>query len=290
MSCTKFLKRFGTMTDKSTSLWEFVQQPIPLTILALILGLLGVKSYTPLLVICEIVLIYDFYRYGISLNKKWLRSVYLIFILVTSAILGGADYLLVRQDQSAEVSTSPSTSKVSCLVENVQFEPAYRFYQDPPVYYQKLDTFLRLGITNQTGKPLYIREHSAMALLGIEWMKFKNSDSGAFEPYAFGLMESNFLVRFNLLKNGFDYVTRERPLAVDESLDLWMFFISGLSISDRPNISQFKFTFHDSGGEEFPCTSEYSIKTDKGTVVGSPQMSFLRREPIPPNMKEEPAH
>jgi hypothetical protein len=83
---------------------------------------------------------------------------------------------------------------------------------------------------------------------------------------------------------------QQRPLNTDENSELWMFFISGLSRADQRNINQFKFVFYDSGGIEFPCVSDYSIKTDQGTVVGSSQLKFLPREPIPSDLREEPPH
>jgi len=276
--------------SKAFSLWEFIQKPIPLGVLALILGLLGVSYYTPLLVVCEAVLIFDFYKYGISKDKKWAWREYLAFVLVTSAVLGITDYLLARSDQHSVANTPPTDMKLSCIVETVQFEPAYRFYQFPPVYYQKLDTWLRVNLTNQTGKRLYIRGHDVRALVGVGWVKFKNADTGAFEPYGFGGMQKDYLVRFDLSQNGFDYVMQQRPLNTDENSELWMFFISGLSRADQRNINQFKFVFYDSGGIEFPCVSDYSIKTDQGTVVGSSQLKFLPREPIPSDLREEPPH
>jgi len=113
MSFRRFLKAPGAV-NKPISPWEFIQQPIPLTILALILGLLGVKYYAPLLVVCEVVLIYDFYRYGISLGKKWSWIRYLVFILVTSTALGGADYLLTRSDQNSVIYRPPTEGEQLC--------------------------------------------------------------------------------------------------------------------------------------------------------------------------------
>lgn len=77
---------------------------------------------------------------------------------------------------------------LACNVMTVQFEPVFRFFQSPPVYFQRLDTMLRVSLTNQTRRPLYIRGHSVAALKGIEWVQFKNAYSAAFEPYAFGVM------------------------------------------------------------------------------------------------------
>jgi hypothetical protein len=92
--------------------------------------------------------------------------------------------------------------------------------------------------------------------------------------------------------NGFDYVTQQNPLNPDESIELWMFFISGLTRKNLPEISQFEFIFDDSAIEEFPCTSAYSIQSDKGTVVGilTGDLKALDSEPMPPNLREEPGH
>src|SRR6185437_2482266 len=84
--------------------------------------------------------------------------------------------------------TSPESGQLVCQVKIVQFEPVYRFYQSPPVFFQRLDTMIYVSLTNQTGKPLDIRDHSAAALVGTQWVSFKNAGSAAFEPYAFGLM------------------------------------------------------------------------------------------------------
>jgi hypothetical protein len=75
-------------------------------------------------------------------------------------------------------------------------------------------------------------------------------------------------------------------------MELWMFFISGLTRKNLLEISQFKFTFYDSAKEEFSCTSAYSAKDDKGTVVGTStgDLKALDSEPIPTNLREEPPH
>ena len=88
---------------------------------------------------------------------------------------------------------------------------------------------------------------------------------------------------------------QQKPLNNDENLELWMFFISGLSKADRPNISQFKFKFYDGTGAEFPCISDYSIETDGGSISSTlstknTQLKIFPAEPIPPDLKEEPPH
>jgi hypothetical protein len=188
------------------------------------------------------------------------------------------------------------SGKLICQVMTVQFEPVFRFFQSPPVNFERLDTMLRVSLTNQIGKPLYISDYSVATLKGVEWIHFKNADSAAFEPYAFGVMaapgDKPFIRRFDLSANGFDYVMQHKPLDPDEGTELWMFFISGLASGNQREISQFKFTFYDSAKEEFPCTSPYSAKDDRGTVVGisTGNLKVLDFEPVPPNLREEPTH
>ena len=188
--------------------------------------------------------------------------------------------------------------RLDCQVETVRFDTVYRFFQEPPpVYFQKLNTSLRVGITNKLGKPIYIKKYSVAVLVGTQWVQFKNADSAAFEPFAFGIMgvgENNaYLRRFDLSENGFDYVMQQKPLKADESIELWMFFISGLSRKNLPEISQLKFIFQDSTGTEWTCISPYSVKDDKGTVVGINKGDLKAAsslEPIPNNLREEPPH
>jgi hypothetical protein len=192
--------------------------------------------------------------------------------------------------------------KLSCQVETVQFEPVYRFssgstsFQTPPVYFQRLDTSIRISLMNQLGKPVYLQNPSAATLVGKQWVEFKNADSAAFEPYAFGLIgigeNKAFLSRYDLSSNGFDYVMQQGPLKADENRELWMFFISGISRDKLPDVSQFKFVFHDRAGEEFQCSSPYSVKADKGTIVGTNRgdLKVMPMERIPPNLREEPPH
>jgi len=178
----------------------------------------------------------------------------------------------------------------------VQFDTLYRFFQDPPVYFQRVDTAIRTSFTNQIGRPLYLQDYEVSALVGTQWVGFKNADRADFEPYAFGVMgvgEGNkFLRRFDLSTNLFDYVMHREPLNANESKELWMFFISGLTRNNQADISQVKFTFRDSTGQELVCVSPYSVHADKGTVIGLSRgdIKALPFEPIPPNIREEPAH
>lgn len=85
--------------------------------------------------------------------------------------------------------TEEEEGQLACEVANVQFEPFYRFFQEPPLYCQRLDTAVRVNLTNQTGKPLYLRSYDVAALAGTEWVPFKNADSAVFEPYALALWD-----------------------------------------------------------------------------------------------------
>jgi hypothetical protein len=216
-----------------------------------------------------------------------------VFILAVLSVLL-TTVGIIDAHRAASSPNPASRKELICRVEAVSFDPHYsRFFQPRPTYFQRLDSALRVSLTNETGRPLYIRGHSVAALLGIAWVPFKNADGRASSPYSFGEVAEGQLVRFDLSQNGFDYVMGLRPLNTDENLRLWMFFTSGLSISDRPNITQFKFSFHGSTGEEFPCNSDYSIKTDMGiaigteTTIGNVDLRMYSREPIPPDLREE---
>jgi len=190
---------------------------------------------------------------------------------------------------------APKQEMLACEVVSVYFEDLYRFYQEPPKYFQHLDTALRLSLTNQTGKALYIKNRKVSALAGVKWVPFKNSENGAYEPHAFGGMGKDKngrdqFFRFDLSSNGFDYITQERPIGVDENVELWMFFISGLTRKDLSSISQFKFLFTDSAGNEFPCVSAYPPKNVRPDSIGSENgdLKILPSEPVPPTLREEP--
>src|SRR6185437_2597973 len=97
-----------------------------------------------------------------------------------------------------------------------------------------------------------------------------------------------YIGRFDLSENGFDYVMQQRPLNSDEHLELWMFFVSGLSKASPAAISQFKFVFDDDAGEQLSCISPYSVANDKGIVmgIGKGALNVMPRAPKPPNMRE----
>lgn len=191
----------------------------------------------------------------------------------------------------------PAERRIACRVSSVDLSSYYLFFQQPPRYFQRLDVAMRMNITNQLGRPFYLDGYSVAALVGTDWVQFKNPDRAEFDLYAFGVMgeredASAFIRRLDLSENGFDYVMHQGPLNQDQSRELWMFFISGLTIQNLRNISQFRFTFRDSTGEEFSCTSPYSMKDDKRTAVGinAGDLKVLPPEPVPANLREEPAH
>jgi hypothetical protein len=98
------------MVKKKGDLYEFAQQPIPLTVAAIILGIIAVRYFTPLLVVCEGVLIYDFYRYGKAHNKEWRRGTYLAFICITCGLLIGARLSVAHMDQPSVI-VRPATEE-----------------------------------------------------------------------------------------------------------------------------------------------------------------------------------
>src|ERR1035441_1293318 len=65
-----------------------------------------------------------------------------------------------------EVSLKDAEGPISCKVEAASFSQLFRFFQNPPVYFQRLDTSLRVSLTNGSDKPIYIRDHSVSALKG----------------------------------------------------------------------------------------------------------------------------
>ncbi len=235
--------------------------------------------------------------------KSFARSWPIGFALSVLGVLGtlafGALEVYWHYQNSPNASDSTKQKRIACEVETVNFGPIYRFFQEPQVYFERLDTSLRIGLTNHLGKPVYLRRYTAEALVETEWVQFRNADSASFEPYAFGVMAREdpggtapYIGRFDLSANGFDYVMQQRPLNVDEHIELWMFFISGLSHESAPGISRFRFVFDDGAGEKFACTCPYSIAADRGIVMGTNtgDLKAMPREQIPANMREEPPH
>jgi hypothetical protein len=232
----------------------------------------------------------------VKLGKKYQsRPVlgYRILALVVIAIVWGIPgYYMAKKIHIAPTTTGP----LGCQVMAATFSPIYRFYQEPPVYFERLDAGVRTMLTNETDRPMYLRSYSVSALVGIQWVKFKNADSAAFEPYAFGEIvtkeSQSFIGRYDLSDNSFDYIMQRGPLPPGEAKELWMFFISGLSAKNLKEISQFRFVFHDSANKELSCVSDYSIASDRGIVMSrhTGDLKVLGFEPAPPNLREEPPH
>src|SRR5260370_38648557 len=54
---------------------------------------------------------------------------------------------LFPPSSAVAVGIQPASGKLISQVMTVQFEPVFRFYQSPPVYFQRLDTMLRISLT-----------------------------------------------------------------------------------------------------------------------------------------------
>jgi hypothetical protein len=172
--------------------------------------------------------------------------------------------------------------------------PVYQFYQHPPVYFRRLDTSLYVSITNLTDIPLYLRRYSAAALVNGEWITFKNADPGAYWADQFGTMippeNPTEIRRFDLSRNGFDYVMNQRPLLAHENLRLWMFFSSGIKVGTKLEHPRCRLTFYDSTNKKYVRTSEsQDIVISVGQSGSGADLTALNPEPIPPNLKEEPS-
>src|ERR1039458_8615858 len=85
------------LRDFGSSLWDFTQRPVVLNVAAIVSGLIGVFLFAPLLIVCEIALIVDFYSYGKSRNDTYSWYQYLLFFLLTTGILGGIGYEVQKQ-------------------------------------------------------------------------------------------------------------------------------------------------------------------------------------------------
>jgi hypothetical protein len=207
-----------------------------------------------------------------------------------------------KQPPPATVSKPESSSTIGSSISRppgrvagevifADFGPFHRFYQEPPIYFQRLDSALYVSITNQTGKPLYIRRYYVKALVGNNWIKFTNAENIGIRPDSFGAIGvgpgRRYLQHFDLSKKGFDFVTQEWPLNQDEDLEAWMFFISGLPRDDFRKINEFKVTVYDSAEEEYGFVSKYPSK--RLPIVAIPiDLPLGLIEPIPANLREEP--
>ncbi|HLW83254.1 MAG TPA: hypothetical protein VKS20_14550 [Candidatus Acidoferrales bacterium] len=173
--------------------------------------------------------------------------------------------------------------------------PVYQFYKHPPVYFKRLDTMLYVSITNQTDIPLYLRRYSASAFVGGKWIAFKNADPSAYWADEFGAIIPSqnqnpaMIKRFDLSKNGYDYVMNQRPLGPHENLRLWMFFMSGIGDASEVKNSKFRLTFYDSTNNKYVCVSQnHSDGITIGPSGSGADLTYLPPEPVPANLREEP--
>jgi hypothetical protein len=203
----------------------------------------------------------------------------------------------------------PANAKITGEVVSMFTWPVCRFYQNPPQYYQSLDTELLTSVTNQSGHDLYIRSYTVEALVDGSWIYFKNAEGLGVDELSFGFIDLTHKVlrHFDLSNNGFDYVMQRRPLKDDESLDMWMFFKSGLSLQGKDidrRVKQFRVSLYDSGEGQYAFTSSYPSKRSSTIVIPNPDQWRTYRhpplcfqclnmgplEPLPDNLKEEPEH
>jgi hypothetical protein len=105
------------------------------------------------------------------------------------------------------------------------------------------------------------------------------------DPTEFALIDPQCtnIGRIDLSENGFDYFIKSKPIGPHEAIEKWMFFKSGLTASDIFQITQFKMTIIDSSGKGYVLFSEF---LPKHFAEGA--FKFLRNEPCPANLREEP--
>lgn len=96
-------------------IYDFIKQPIPLLILALLLGFIGVSYFTPFLIFCEIALIYDFYQFGHVENRRWSRFQYVAFIGLTASLLFAVQHLLSRAQPPSPSPPTPVAVSVPTM-------------------------------------------------------------------------------------------------------------------------------------------------------------------------------
>ncbi len=91
----------------------------------------------------------------------------------------------------------------------IDIEPVYRFYQRPPVGYDRLDAMVLLSILNRVAHPIYLRRYEVRALVDSKWVTFRSSFGLAVNQYSFGtVVDGNppQIHHFDLSTQGFDYV------------------------------------------------------------------------------------
>jgi hypothetical protein len=142
-------------------------------------------------------------------------------------------------------------------------------------------------MTNKSTSPVYVQDYSVVALVrGQQWKQFHNFVGLGLDPQEIGMIlpKSLYLSRIDLSENGFDYLMRKRPLAVNEAIEAWMFFNSGLSESDLFQVTQFRITIVDSTQKQHTFFSDFP--SPGNFMVGS--LRILPKESIPANLREMP--
>jgi len=310
-------KSVADKKNAPSKVFSVIEQPLVLGALFAVGGVVGALLFTPAFILCALCILLGVHRAG-ALTGQSLKvqiTSYLGLALLLSLggyFLFGALNNALERLQTAfakkvaifieKSSPRPTSSPPSALppsaplprptifggVNSIFIEPYYRFYQDPPIAFDRLNAALYLNVTNGTGKALYVRGYWVEAFLEGKWVKFSGQMSGAFEPYAYGLMDlkTNTLTRFDLSRNGFDYITQQRPLAPDENIDAWIFLKAPLNPNDGQKIRKFKVTILDSTDQQYSFVSDYPTKRGTGIVVPQ-QLRFMPPERIPPTLHEE---
>ncbi len=246
-------------------------------------GKLEVKAANNVLIITWVLTGISVFRASVLFGQPVVMKV-LVTMFVCSLV--GMGFVRLSSWMTPQVETPKE--RIVSEIEYIAFgQPSARFYQAPPVAFERLDTQAYVSFTNLVGRPLAIRDWSFSIMIHNKWVKLNKGAGGGFEPYAFGILFPDRIVRFDLRKNGFDYVMRERQLAVDENFEGWLFFNSGgLTEADMKKVQKSDITLVDSAGEKFRHVSDYHPK-----VIAIPtQLRFLPPEPIPKNLREEPPY
>jgi hypothetical protein len=217
-------------------------------------------------------------------GKRWLlytlSAIALITILLCLFIFTREKHSRVSNPQATDVSPD-----VTGRVIFAKAEPLHRFFQRPPVYFERIDTELYVTITNTSSAPLYIQGYSVMALVrGQQWKAFHNLVGLGLDPQEIGFMSQKSLSRIDLSENGFDYLMRKKPLGAKEAIQAWMFFNTGLSESDLFQVTQFRITIMDSTQREHTFFSAFP--PGGSSIVAA--LKVLPKEQIPANLREMP--
>lgn len=223
-------------------------------------------------------------------RRRWLS---LPVFLVSGLVLGLCAWLLLLRAIPADshdgaVSPSEAVPSLVARVLIARADPLVRFYQHPPVSFERVNTELYVELTNQTDAPIYIQGYSVLALIrGQQWRAFQNLPGLGLESDEIGFLEQHraYLARIDLSKNGFDWLIRKGPIGAHQAIQAWMFFKSGLSTSEIFQVTQFRITLIDSTEKQYVLFSDYP-NASSSFAVG--ELKVLPREPVPTNLREEP--